>query len=40
VIGTFQNSFGFGFSRADGFGLVDAQAAVDLIKGSAAKRAP
>jgi hypothetical protein len=39
VIGTFQNTIGSGFNRADGFGLVDAQAAVDLIK-PAAKPAP
>jgi hypothetical protein len=40
VIGTFQNNIGFGFSRADGFGLVDALAAVDLILGPASKPAP
>ncbi len=40
VSGAFQNTFGFGFNRSDGFGLVDAQAAVDLIIGPAAKPAP
>ncbi len=40
VIGTFQNTIGFGFSRADGFGLVDAQAGVDLILGPSSKPAP
>ncbi len=40
VTARFQNTIGFGFSRADGFGLVDAQAAVDLILGPASKRAP
>jgi hypothetical protein len=40
VTGAFQNRFGFGFNQADGFGLVDAQAAVDLIIGPASKPAP
>jgi hypothetical protein len=40
VIGTFQNTIGSGFSRADGFGLVDALAAVELIQQSASKPAP
>jgi Subtilase family len=40
VIAAFQNTIGFGFNQADGFGLVDAEAAVQFILGSAAKPAP
>ena len=40
VTAAFQNTFGSGFNRADGLGLVDAQAAVDLIIGPASKPAP
>jgi hypothetical protein len=40
VTAAFQNNIGFGFNRADGFGLVDAQAAVDLVLGAASKPAP
>jgi hypothetical protein len=40
VTAAFQNNIGFGFDRADGFGLVDAQAAVDLLLGPASKHSP
>jgi hypothetical protein len=39
VVAPFQNNIGFGFNRADGFGLVDALAAVQAIQSSAAKPA-
>jgi hypothetical protein len=39
VTGAFQNTIGSGFNRADGFGLVDALAAVELIR-PASKPAP
>ena len=39
VTGSFQNNIGFGFDRADGFGLVDAEAAVGFIVGPATKAA-
>jgi Subtilase family len=40
VVAPFQNSIGSGFNRADGFGLVDAEAAVQFIQQmSAAKPA-
>jgi hypothetical protein len=39
VTGSFQNNIGFGFDRADGFGLVDAAAAVGFIVGPATKPA-
>jgi hypothetical protein len=39
VVAPFQNNIGFGFNRADGFGLVDALAAVQAIQASAAKPA-
>jgi hypothetical protein len=40
VVAPFQNTIGFGFNRADGFGLVDAEAAVQFIQQmSAAKPA-
>jgi hypothetical protein len=39
VVAPFLNSIGFGFNRADGFGLVDAEAAVQFIQASAAKPA-
>ena len=38
VVAPFQNNIGFGFNQADGFGLVDALAAVQAIQ-SAAKPA-
>ena len=39
VTAAFQNTIGSGFNRADGFGLIDAQAAVNLIL-PASKPAP
>jgi hypothetical protein len=39
VVAPFQNNIGFGFNRADGFGLVDALAAVQAIQASAAEPA-
>jgi subtilase family protein len=39
VVAPFQNNIGFGFNQADGFGLVDALAAVQSLQTSAAKPA-
>jgi hypothetical protein len=39
VVAPFQNSIGFGFNQADGFGLVDALAAVQAIQAAAPKPA-
>jgi Subtilase family len=40
VIGAFQSEIGFGFNQADGFGLVDALGAVQLIQQSTSQPAP
>ena len=39
VVAPFHNNIGFGFNQADGFGLVDALAAVQIIQMPAAKPA-
>jgi Subtilase family len=39
VVAPFFNNIGFGFNQADGFGMVDALAAVQFIQASAAKPA-
>jgi hypothetical protein len=38
VVAPFQNTIGFGFNRADGFGLVDAEAAVQFIQQMSARK--